>query len=169
MRRRWITCMRGITTRGWAGSYRSIWAGAGFRSSRSRGAWTLTFGTLRSAIPFLPARQQRATRKRARLRRTLIIQRIQQALSLPFTAINDRSNGMVDAPSENGGYGDTKSLALQNPMPMATVYRGKVGWHEIQNGQLSFTVPVGARSTTQQQQIQKNLNSQQILPVFWIP
>ena len=81
----------------------------------------------------------------------------------------NKSNGMVDAPSLNGGYGDTKSLALQNPMPMATVSQGQVGWHEIRNGQLSFMAPVGVVTPAQQQAIQGNLNSEQMLPSFWKP
>lgn len=81
----------------------------------------------------------------------------------------NRSNGMVDAPSLNGGDGDTKSLALHNPMPMATVSQGQVAWHEIQNGQLSFTATVGALTPSQQQAIQHNLNSEQMLPSFWRP
>jgi RHS repeat-associated protein len=78
-----------------------------------------------------------------------------------------RSNGMVDAPALNGGYGDTESLALRNPMPTATVSHGQVGWHEIQNGQLSFTAPVGALNGTQQRAIQYNLDRQQKLGPFW--
>jgi len=81
----------------------------------------------------------------------------------------NKSNGMVDAPSLNAGFGDTKSLALHNPMPMATVSQGQVGWHEIQNGQLSFAAPVGAVTPAQQQAIQNNLNSEQMLPSFWKP
>jgi RHS repeat-associated protein len=77
------------------------------------------------------------------------------------------SEGMVDSPTQNGGYGDTESLALKNPMPMATVSKGQVGWHEIRNGQLSFTAPVGAVDKAQQKLIQSNLNSEQKLPKFW--
>lgn len=75
----------------------------------------------------------------------------------------DASEGMVDAPSLNGGYGDTASLALRRPIPMATVSHGQVGWHEIQNGQLTFTAPLGALNTVQQAMIQKNLNAEQDL------
>ncbi len=81
----------------------------------------------------------------------------------------NRSNGMVDAPAMNSGYGDTQSLTLKNPIPMATVSHGQVGWHEIQNGQLSFTAPVGAVNAAQQQAIQSNLDSEQKLPAFWKP
>ncbi|WP_082554834.1 RHS repeat-associated core domain-containing protein [Caulobacter sp. Root1455] len=73
----------------------------------------------------------------------------------------DRSNGMVDDPASNGGYGDTQSLALRTPIPMATVSNGQVGWHEISNGQLTFSAPAGAVTSAQQQQIQRNLNTAQ--------
>ena len=78
-----------------------------------------------------------------------------------------QSNGMVDRPDLNGGYGDTKTLSLQNPMPMATVSRGLIGWHEIQNGQLTFTAPVGALTESQQKAIQHNLDSEQKQSSFW--
>jgi ABC-type transporter Mla maintaining outer membrane lipid asymmetry ATPase subunit MlaF len=39
--------------------------------------------------------------------------------------------------------------------------------HEIQNGQLSFTAPFGAINASQQQAIQRNLESEQKLPAFW--
>jgi hypothetical protein len=76
---------------------------------------------------------------------------------------------MVDAPSKNSGYGDRQSLTLRTPMPMATVSHGQVGWHEIQNGQLTFTAPVGAVTESQRISIQKNLNAEQKLSAFWRP
>jgi len=79
------------------------------------------------------------------------------------------SDGMVDDPEKHHGYGDTQSLSLQRPMPMATVSHGQVGWHEIQNGQLIFTAPVGAVTAAQRIKIQNNLNSEQKLPAFWRP
>lgn len=72
-----------------------------------------------------------------------------------------KSNGLVDAPKLNGGYGDTQSLT--GGMPMATVSQGKVGWHEINNGQLQFTYPEGALSGSQEKSMQKNLDAEQTL------
>jgi len=70
-----------------------------------------------------------------------------------------KSNGMVDAPKANGGYGDTQSLKAG--LPTATVSQGQVGWHEVNNGQLQFSYPQGALNKPQEQQMQKNLNSEQ--------
>ncbi len=70
-----------------------------------------------------------------------------------------RSDGMVDAPMENKGFGD--AVALQIPMPMATVSEGKVGWHVMENGQLRFMYPAGALTTDQIKSIQANLNREQ--------
>ena len=69
------------------------------------------------------------------------------------------SNGMVDDPRSNGGYGDTQSLKAG--LPMGTVSQGQVGWHEIQNGQLQFSYPKGALNSMQTREIQKNLNTEQ--------
>jgi hypothetical protein len=77
----------------------------------------------------------------------------------------DKSNGMVDAPKLNGGYGDTQSLKAG--IPTATVSQGQVGWHEINNGQLQFSYPQGALNNSQQNQMQRNLNNEQKL--FHIP
>ena len=73
----------------------------------------------------------------------------------------NKSNGMVDAPKLNGGYGDTQSLKAG--IPTATVSQGQVGWHEINNGQLQFSYPQGAMSGGQERQIQRNLNNEQKL------
>ncbi|MGY0556524.1 hypothetical protein [Lysobacter sp. A421] len=73
----------------------------------------------------------------------------------------NRSNGMVDAPKLNGGYGDTQSLKAG--MPTATISQGQVGWHEINNGQLQFSYPQGGMSGGQENQIQRNLNNEQKL------
>lgn len=77
----------------------------------------------------------------------------------------NKSNGMVDAPKLNGGYGDTQSLRAG--IPTATVSQGQVGWHEINNGQLQFSYPQGAMSRGQENQIQRNLNQEQKL--FHVP
>ncbi len=73
----------------------------------------------------------------------------------------NQSNGMVDAPKLNGGYGDTQ--ALRSGMPTATVSQGQVGWHEINNGQLQFSYSQGAMTNGQERQIQRNLNQEQKL------
>lgn len=77
----------------------------------------------------------------------------------------NKSNGMVDAPKLNGGYGDTQSLKAG--IPTATISQGQVGWHEINNGQLQFSYPQGAMSGGQERQVQRNLNNEQQL--FHIP
>ncbi|MFC3655410.1 hypothetical protein FZ025_14700 [Xanthomonas hyacinthi] len=77
----------------------------------------------------------------------------------------NKSNGMVDAPKLNGGYGDTQSLKAG--IPTATVSQGQVGWHEINNGQLQFSYPQGALNNGQESQMQRNLNNEQKL--FHIP
>jgi len=70
-----------------------------------------------------------------------------------------KSNGMVDDPASNGGYGDSQTLRAG--LPNATVSNGQVGWHEIVNGQLQYTFPGGAMSPSQQTQMQNNLNTEQ--------
>lgn len=71
----------------------------------------------------------------------------------------NKSNGMVDAPQLNRGYGDSQSL--QAGIPTATVSQGQVGWHEISNGQLQFSYPQGAMDRGQERLIQRNLNMEQ--------
>lgn len=73
----------------------------------------------------------------------------------------NKSNGMVDAPKLNGGYGDTQSLKAG--IPTATISQGQVGWHEINNGQLQFSYPQGAVNGGQEKQLQRNLNNEQKL------
>lgn len=64
-----------------------------------------------------------------------------------------RSDGMVDEvnPDEDLPYGDSVSLAIETPMPQATVYKGQVGWHFIENGRLKFMYPVGADGVDRRQ------------------
>jgi RHS repeat-associated protein len=75
--------------------------------------------------------------------------------------IDGTSDGMVDDPSSNGGYGDTQSLAFGTPIPTATVSEGQVGWHTIVDGQLTFDAPASAVTRDQQRAIQRNLNTAQ--------
>ena len=72
---------------------------------------------------------------------------------------------MVDNPKANGGLGDTNPLKAG--LPNATVSHGQIGWHEIVNGQLKFTYPDGALSSTQNAEMQRNLNNEQQL--FEVP
>lgn len=72
-----------------------------------------------------------------------------------------KSNGMVDVPGLNRGYGDAESLKTK--IPTATVSQGQVGWHEVNNGQLQFSYPRGALTRNQEKLIQRNLNEQQTL------
>ncbi|WCM27195.1 hypothetical protein NDN01_24965 [Sphingomonas sp. QA11] len=74
----------------------------------------------------------------------------------------DGSDGMVDAPSENDGYGDTDAL-FKRSIPMATVYNGKIGWHEMVEGQLIFTAPQEIVSAQQRRSLQGNLDRSQQL------
>jgi hypothetical protein len=81
--------------------------------------------------------------------------------------IPERDDGFVDAPTSNGGYGDTHSLHRPAPMPMATVARTPdnrgyvVGLHEIDNGRLQFRFPAGSLTREQRRQIQRNLDVEQ--------
>jgi RHS repeat-associated protein len=78
------------------------------------------------------------------------------------------SGAMADDPAENQGFGDTQTLSLKNPIPMATVSKGQIGWHGIKDGQLFFTGPQSL-SNSQKEKIQKALNREQKLPAFWKP
>jgi hypothetical protein len=69
----------------------------------------------------------------------------------------DDAVGMVDDPSKDDGFGDTDAL-FKRGIPMATVFRGQIGWHEMVKGQLTFTAPTGAFADSQRQSIQSNLN-----------
>jgi hypothetical protein len=71
--------------------------------------------------------------------------------------------GMVDSTKDAGGYGDTQSMASNNPIPTATVFRGDVGWHQVQNGQLQFTFRAGTLTGAQSSAMQSNLNNEQQL------
>lgn len=72
------------------------------------------------------------------------------------------SESFVDDPRKAGGFGDTQSLALKNPMVMFTVSKGQVARHEIQGGQLTFTFPKGSMVKTQTDKMQLNLDKEQL-------
>jgi hypothetical protein len=72
----------------------------------------------------------------------------------------NRSGGMVDDPTSNGGLGDASSLK-HGGVPMATVSHGEVGGHEMKNGRLQFSAHVGVMTDAQTQQMQQNLNVEQ--------
>lgn len=78
----------------------------------------------------------------------------------------DQSDGMVDeiAPGDDLPYGDSVAVAVGEPMPQATVYKGGVGWHFIENGQLKFMYPSGAAGEDSRQLdlLQKHLDKAQI-------
>jgi hypothetical protein len=76
----------------------------------------------------------------------------------------ERSDGMIDVwdPSRDL-YGDVKSLTVANPLPMATVSKGRVGWHQLDKGKVQFMYPSGALSEHEIDEIQANLNKQQRL------
>jgi len=69
------------------------------------------------------------------------------------------SDGMVDNLGIGAGKGDADGLTYD--LPVATVYNGYIGWHEMKNGQLLFTVPDGAQTPAQLQAIEQNLAEQQ--------
>lgn len=67
-------------------------------------------------------------------------------------------------------YGDTETLSLARPFPMATVaqpkegiYKGQnvIGVHEMVNGRLQFRAPMGALSDEDRKRIQANLDRSQ--------
>ncbi|MBT9446024.1 MAG: RHS repeat-associated core domain-containing protein [Hyphomonadaceae bacterium] len=70
-----------------------------------------------------------------------------------------QSEGMVDAPAGNGGFGDASPLA--RGLPSATVSQGQVGWHELRDGQVTFTAPSDSVSASQANAIQSNVNVEQ--------
>ena len=71
------------------------------------------------------------------------------------------SDGMVDAPLENGGFGDTWSLTGAYPAAMGTVSHNRIGWHVLDNGQLKFLYPAGSIDSSQIGKIQRNLDQEQ--------
>jgi hypothetical protein len=70
------------------------------------------------------------------------------------------NDGMVDSVSVEEGWGDTHALK-QYGIPMATIYNGAIGWHEMIDGQLIFTAPLAAVTQSQAAQLQSNLTSTQ--------
>ena len=58
------------------------------------------------------------------------------------------SNGLVDDPTLNRGYGDFQSLT--DGLPNAAVYDGNIGWNEMEAGQLIFTYPEGSMTAPQE-------------------
>ncbi len=75
------------------------------------------------------------------------------------TGDEEPSDGMVDDTNIRDHRGDADGLAYG--LPVATVYNGQIGWHEMKNGQLIFTVPAGAQSAAQLRKIKENLASEQ--------
>jgi hypothetical protein len=75
------------------------------------------------------------------------------------------SNGMVDDVNpELKNYGDIKSFLIDNPIPMATVSEGRVGWHQLEDGKIQFMYPVGTKMGNREAAaIQRNLDRQQSL------
>ncbi|MFD2500585.1 hypothetical protein ACFSTI_19350 [Rhizorhabdus histidinilytica] len=78
------------------------------------------------------------------------------------------SLGMID--DWNPSYkpdpiiGDVSSLLRGDPMPMATVSKGRIGWHQMENGRLQFMYPVEMNfSNYEAEKIQENLDRQQFL------
>jgi hypothetical protein len=75
---------------------------------------------------------------------------------------SDGDEGMVDELFDSQGYGDTQSLMTERgSIPMATIYGGKIGWHEMIGGQLIFTMPRDAQTSAQRSALQDHLNKAQ--------
>ena len=84
----------------------------------------------------------------------------------------DRGSGLLTGPTGDDGmvdntldpkakgYGDTYSLMTLG-IPVATVYNGYIGWHEMRGGQLLFSAPKAAFASGQAHSLQDNLNSEQ--------
>ncbi len=85
------------------------------------------------------------------------------SVALTHGHIDGVSEGMIDSPQLEHPYGDTSTLALNEPISLGTEYGGQVGWHIIVNGQLAYVYPQGALSSGQANQIQGNLNQEQNL------
>ena len=73
------------------------------------------------------------------------------------------SKGYVDDPDNPAdrqakGYGDTGYLRFGKPI--ATVFKGEVGWHGLENGRLIFLYPSGTMSQ-EIDAMQQNLNREQ--------
>ncbi|MDB5675025.1 MAG: hypothetical protein JWM65_2007 [Sphingomonas bacterium] len=83
-------------------------------------------------------------------------------LSSGFSSGRTGDDGMVDntLDPKAKGYGDTYSLMTLG-IPVATVYNGYIGWHEMRGGQLLFSAPKAAFGHGQASSLQDNLNSEQ--------
>lgn len=71
------------------------------------------------------------------------------------------SKGYVDNPDDPRAkeYGDTGYL--RNGKPIATAFKGEVGWHGLENGRLVFLYPSGTMSQAEIDAMQENLNREQ--------
>ena len=76
--------------------------------------------------------------------------------------------GMVDEPRDplSEGRGDSDGL-FKYHVPVATVYGNHIGWRELHNGQLTFSVPLGAQSPAQLNDLELHLTREQ--PQFFKP
>ncbi len=77
-------------------------------------------------------------------------------------------DGMVDAPDDpaSGGRGDADGL-FKYHVPVATVYGNHIGWRELRNGQLTFSVPLRSQSPSQLSALEARLTREQ--PQFLKP
>ncbi len=81
---------------------------------------------------------------------------------------SDGDDGMVDAPDDpaSGGRGDADGL-FKYHVPVATVYGNHIGWRELRNGQLTFSVPLRSQSPSQLSALEARLTREQ--PQFLKP
>jgi hypothetical protein len=68
---------------------------------------------------------------------------------------------IVDVPVANLGYGDSESLKYGKPQ--YTVEGNRVGVHIAPGGRLEFRMISGRMTPTEQREMQRNLNSEQLL------
>ena len=73
----------------------------------------------------------------------------------------ENANGFIDAPSENRGLGDASTLKRSTPYPNFTLFNGKLGWHDQDNGRLRFTFPNGSMTRGDIARMLDNLDEEQ--------
>lgn len=97
---------------------------------------------------------------------TLRFVRLPGTVAFGHGHIDGASDGMIDKwePSREL-YGDIGSLREPEPVPMATVSEGRIGWRQLDNGRLQFMYPSGTilDDGDEAHAIQENLNRQQSL------
>jgi len=102
---------------------------------------------------------------------TLTISRLPGTVAFGHGHRDGISDGMIDEwDPRNDLYGDVQSLFGDDPLPMATISEGRIGWHQLDNGRVQFMYPVESYSSKEKneegrmrERIQRNLDRQQSL------